>query len=75
MAVDPTVVGGVGSGARLRGAFYSTGDGASNSSGAFSSSSKKRQRNGKIKVEWDRSSIIYTPYSAGDEYVPFMIDI
>ena len=51
MAVDPTVVGGVGSGARLRGAFYSTGDGASNSSGAFSSSSKKRQRNGKIKVE------------------------
>ena len=75
MAEALTFVGGVGSGSCSRSAAHYTGDGASNASGALSSSSKKRQRNGKMNVECDRSRIIYTPSSAEDEYGPFMTEI
>ena len=50
MAMDTTVGGGVGSGTHLRSSAQSTGGAASNVSGSLRSSSKKRQRNGKMKV-------------------------
>ena len=71
MAVAPAVVGDVGSVASLRSVAHSRWDGASNASDTLSSSSTKRQSNGKMKVECDRSSIIYKPSSIEDEYGPF----
>ena len=73
--MDPTVVGGVVSGACLISTAHSTGDGASNVSRDLRSSSKKCQHNGKIKVECDRSSIVYMPSSAEGEYGPFMTEL
>ena len=74
MDVDPTVFGGVGSGDCSRSATHSTWYGAGNASGTLISSSKKRQRNDKMKVECDCYIIIYLPSSAEDEYGPFMTD-
>ena len=75
MDVAPTFVGGVGSDARSRSSTHYTGDGSSNVSGALSPSNKKRQRNGKMKVECDRSSIIFMPSGAENEYGPFMTEL
>ena len=75
MDVDLKVVGGMGSGACLRSAAHSTGDGESNEIGALSSSSNKPHRNGKMKAECDHSSIIYIPSSEEAKYGPFMIEI
>ena len=62
----------VGSGDCLISDAQSTGHVASNVIVALRSSSKKCQRNGKMKVECDRFRIIYTATSAEDEYIPFM---
>ena len=50
-------------------------DGASNASGALIPSSNKHQWNGKMKVECDRSRIIYIPSISEDEYGPFMTEL
>ena len=65
----------VGSGDCLISDAQSTGHVASNVIGALRSSSKKCQRNGKMKVECDRFRIIYTATSAEDKYSPFMTDL
>ena len=75
MDVGPTVVGVVGSGVCFRSAAHSTGDGASNSSVALSSSRKKCQQNDIIKSECDCSIIICIPSSSEYEYGPFMTEI
>ena len=64
MAVAPTVFGGVVSGAYSRSATHYTGGGEISASGALSSSIKKCHWNGKVKVECDRTSILYMPSSA-----------
>ena len=73
--MGPTVVGVVGSGVCFRSAAHSTGDGASNSSVALSSSRKKCQQNDIIKSVTTPGVQRCIPSSSEYEYGPFMTEI